>query len=82
MRGRYSELWRYFRRDKIASTGLLILVVLIFVAIIGKVCTEWIVVFDPAEVRLMDKLLPPFFQCIRKLTRHTKTRSRYLSARH
>ena len=59
---RSSELWRYFRKDKTACAGLAVLVVLILVALLGKLFTEWLVIFDPAEVRLMDKLLPPLSQ--------------------
>jgi peptide/nickel transport system permease protein len=33
---------------------------LLVVAVFGKLLTEWWVVFDPAAVRLPDKLLPPF----------------------
>lgn len=57
--GRYAELWRYFRKDTPACMGLAVLVVLILTAILGKAFTEWLIVFDPAEVRLVDKLLPP-----------------------
>ncbi len=57
-----SELWRHFRKDKTACAGMLILAALILVAVLGKLFTEWLVIFDPAEVRLMDKLLPPLSQ--------------------
>ena len=62
MKGRYSEIWQYFRKDTIACLGLAVLAMLILVAILGKVFTEWLVIFNPAEVRLMDKLLPPLSQ--------------------
>ena len=35
------------------------LAALVVVAVAGKLLTEWWVVFDPAVVRLPDKLLPP-----------------------
>ncbi len=41
-------------------TGLFVLIAMIVLALIGKLLTEWWVVFDPATVRLPDKLLPPF----------------------
>jgi peptide/nickel transport system permease protein len=39
--------------------GLYVLVALIALALLGKLLTEWWVVFDPTTVRLPDKLLPP-----------------------
>ena len=39
--------------------GLYVLVTLVALALVGKVVTEWWVVFDPATVRLPDKLRPP-----------------------
>jgi peptide/nickel transport system permease protein len=39
--------------------GLVVLGVLLFAAIAGKILTEWIVVFDPATVRLPDKFTSP-----------------------
>jgi peptide/nickel transport system permease protein len=53
------EVWRQLRRDRLASAGLAVLAVLALAAIAGKVLTEWIVVFDPALVRLPENLLPP-----------------------
>jgi peptide/nickel transport system permease protein len=50
----------YFRRDRLAMLGLGVLGVLLVAALVGKVLTEWWVVFDPATIRLADKLLPPF----------------------
>ena len=65
---RDKELWQHFRKDTAACTGLAVLVGLIAVSIFGKLLTEWLVVFDPAEVRLMDKLLPPLSQASSSLT--------------
>lgn len=53
------ELWQYFKRDRLAVAGLSVLAVLVLTALIGKTTTEWVVVFDPATVRLVDKLSPP-----------------------
>jgi peptide/nickel transport system permease protein len=56
----FQEVWQTFRRDRLALAGLLVLATLLVVAVFGKLLTEWWVVFDPAAVRLPDKLLPPF----------------------
>jgi peptide/nickel transport system permease protein len=56
----FQQVWRAFRRDRLAMAGLYVLAALIALALIGKLLTEWWVVFDPATVRLPDKLLPPF----------------------
>ena len=53
------ELWRIFRKDRLAMMGLVVLGVLLFAAIAGKVLTEWIVVFDPTTVRLPEKFKSP-----------------------
>ena len=54
-----AEAWRTFRRDRLALAGLVVLSMLVLVAFAGKALTEWWVLFDPAAVRLPDKLLPP-----------------------
>ena len=53
------QLWRTFRKDRLAMLGLYVLFVLFVVALVGDVLTSWWVVFDPTTVRLPDKLLPP-----------------------
>ena len=53
------EFWRLFKKDRLAMFGLVILLILIIAAMTGKAMTEWIVVLDPATVRLVDKFLPP-----------------------
>ncbi len=55
----FREAWWIFRKDRLAFSGLLVLVLLAITAISGKVLTEWLVIFDPAAVRLPDKFLPP-----------------------
>jgi peptide/nickel transport system permease protein len=55
----FQQVWRTFRKDRLAMLGLYALVGLIALAFLGKLLTEWWVVFDPATVRLPDKLLPP-----------------------
>jgi peptide/nickel transport system permease protein len=54
------EVWRQLRRDRLAVAGAVVLVLLLVTALVGKVLTEWLVVFDPTLVRLPEKLLPPF----------------------
>jgi len=53
------EVWRQLRRDRLASASLVVLALLFVTALLGKLLTEGIVVFDPTLVRLPDKLLPP-----------------------
>lgn len=54
-----AEVWRVFRRDRLALGGLGVLAVLALLALAGKTFTEYLVVFDPATVRLSERLLPP-----------------------
>lgn len=53
------EVWRQLRKDRLASVGLGVLAVLVLTALLGKLLTEFVVVFDPTLVRLPEKLLPP-----------------------
>ena len=53
------DFWRVFRHDRLAMAGLGVLAILAVAAVLGKSLTEWVVVFDPATVRLVDKFLPP-----------------------
>jgi len=53
------EVWRQLRRDRLALAGLVVLALLFVTALLGKLLTEWVVVFDPTLVRLPEKLLPP-----------------------
>ena len=55
----WQEVWRIFRQDHLALAGVIVLGLLLISAIAGKVLTEWVVVFDPATVRLPDKFQPP-----------------------
>ncbi|MEI9941064.1 MAG: ABC transporter permease [Pseudomonadota bacterium] len=63
------QLWRTFRKDRLAMLGLYALVVLVVVALLGNLLTGWWVVFDPATVRLPDKLLPPMSSASSALAR-------------
>jgi peptide/nickel transport system permease protein len=56
----FQQVWRAFRKDRLAMAGLYVLVALVLLALLGKLVTEWWVIFDPATVRLPDKLHPPF----------------------
>lgn len=54
------EFWKEFRKNKLAVGGMILLALLAVVAVMGKICTEYIVLFNPSTVRLADKFLPPF----------------------
>jgi peptide/nickel transport system permease protein len=57
---RRRELWRLFRKNQLASVGLLIFVVFFVSALVGLALTSGPKpVFDPAIVRLDEKLRPP-----------------------
>jgi len=53
------ELWREFKKNRLAAGGLAVLALFVVIAVCGKVLTEGIVLFNPATVRLTDKFLPP-----------------------
>jgi peptide/nickel transport system permease protein len=53
------QFWRVFRRDRLAMAGLIILALLVGTAVVGKALTTLAPAFDPATVRLVDKLRPP-----------------------
>ncbi len=55
----WQESLRVFQRDRLAVLGACILALLLVTAFLGKALTEWVVVFDPAAVRLPEKFLPP-----------------------
>lgn len=55
----WEEFLRVFTKDYQALFGFWVLVLLLLMAMTGKVLTEWWVVFDPEVVRLTDKFLPP-----------------------
>jgi peptide/nickel transport system permease protein len=58
-RSSLGEFWLTFRSDRLALIGFIVLVGLALLALAGKAFTEWWVLFDPAVVRLSDRLLPP-----------------------
>ena len=51
--------WQVLRRDGLAVFGMLVLLGLVILAIGGTAAAAWLDGFDPAIVRLTDKLLPP-----------------------
>jgi len=55
----FEERWDIFKRNHLAYFSFIFLMVLFVFAIIGKILTRWIVLFDPKLVRLSEKLLPP-----------------------
>ena len=63
------QTWRVFRQDRLAMAGLGILLLLTVLAFAGKALTEWVVVLDPATVRLVDKLKEPLSLASASLSR-------------
>ncbi len=59
-RTRLQEFWRLFRRNKLSIVGMTIFVLFFCVALTGLLLTSGTnPVFDPAIVRLQEKLRPP-----------------------
>jgi peptide/nickel transport system permease protein len=59
-RTRVEEVWRLFRRNRLALGGLAVFSLFFLTAVAGLVLTAGSrPVFDPAQVRLQDKLRPP-----------------------
>jgi len=57
---RWREFWRLFKKNQLAFVGLLIFVLFFFSALVGLAVTSGSKpVFDPAIVRLDEKLRPP-----------------------
>jgi len=57
---RWRELWRLFKKNQLAFVGLLIFVIFFLSALVGLLLTSGSKpVFDPAIVRLDEKLRPP-----------------------
>ena len=55
----FEERWDIFKRNHLAYFSFIFLMVLFVFAIIGKILTRWVVLFDPKLVRLPEKFLPP-----------------------
>jgi peptide/nickel transport system permease protein len=59
-RTRLEEFWLLFKQNRLAILGLIIFVLFFFIAFIGLLLTSGTnPVFDPAVVRLQEKLRPP-----------------------
>jgi peptide/nickel transport system permease protein len=59
-RTRLEEFWLLFRQNRLAILGLIIFILFFFIALIGLFLTSGQdPVFDPALVRLQEKLRPP-----------------------
>ena len=54
-----SLVWRALKRDRLAMSGLFVLLLLTVVAVVGFVLTNTVDAFNPATVRLTDKLVEP-----------------------
>src|SRR5690349_12164322 len=57
-RGQAADIWRRYRRNKLAMLGLAIVSLLVFVAIFEPVLTP----YDPFEQNLLNVLQPPSAQ--------------------
>jgi peptide/nickel transport system permease protein len=59
-RTRLQEFWRLFRKNRLAILGMILFVLFFLTALIGLVLTSGHnPVFDPALIRLQEKLRPP-----------------------
>ena len=58
-KGLFQERWDILKRNRMAYASSWFLIVLFTFAIMGKVLTQDIVIFNPKTVRLSEKLLPP-----------------------
>ena len=58
-KGLFQERWAILKRNSMAYASFWFLIALFAFAIMGKVLTQNIVVFDPKTVRLSEKFLPP-----------------------
>ena len=59
-RSRRQEFWLLFKKNKLAIMGLVLFILFFFTALIGLVLTSGAnPVFDPALIRLQEKLQPP-----------------------
>ena len=58
-KGLFQERWSILKRNSMAYASYWFLIALFAFAIMGKVLTQNIVIFDPKTVRLSEKFLPP-----------------------
>ena len=67
-KGLFQERWNILKRNRMAYASFWFLIVLFTFAIMGKVLTQDIVIFNPKTVRLSEKLLPPLTLFTSKIT--------------
>ncbi|MFP6638562.1 MAG: ABC transporter permease [Nitrospinaceae bacterium] len=58
-KGLFRERWDVLKRNRMAYASYWFLISMFGLAILGKVLTQTVVMFDPKVVRLSEKLLPP-----------------------
>jgi len=58
-KGLFQERWDILKRNRMAYASFWFLMFLLGLAVLGKVFTQFVVVFDPKVVRLSEKFLPP-----------------------
>lgn len=58
-KGLFQERWDILKRNRMAYASYWFLISLFGLAILGKIFTQTVVVFDPKAVRLSEKFLPP-----------------------
>ena len=58
-KGLFQERWDILKRNRMAYASFWFLMFLLGLAVLGKIFTQTVVVFDPKVVRLSEKFLPP-----------------------
>jgi len=58
-KGLFQERWDILKRNRLAYASFWFLMFLLGLAVLGKIFTQTVVVFDPKVVRLSEKFLPP-----------------------
>jgi peptide/nickel transport system permease protein len=58
-KGLFQERWDILKRNTMAYGSFWFIMSLLALAFLGKIFTQYIVVFDPKTVRLSEKFLPP-----------------------
>jgi len=66
--GLLRERWEFFKRNRMAHASAIFLLALMVLAILGKVLTSAIVVFDPRVVRLSEKFHTPLTRFTSEIT--------------
>ena len=58
-KGLFQERWDILKRNRLAYASFWFLMFLLVLAVLGKIFTQTVVIFDPKVVRLSEKFLPP-----------------------